>query len=126
MPPRERKSQPCALPMTAPSGEAQPLTSASRYTLVHCTCFALSPAKTMGLPRTSKYSYSHKRKVGHHQQNKQMSEIQCFKVTFKEKNWKWMWNQIIESLSVLFGAFCNFPLVYSLNGMFIYIYILDQ
>lgn len=122
MPPRERKSQPCALPMTAPSGEAQPLTSASRYTLVHCTCFALSPAKTMGLPRTSKYSYSQKRKVVRHQQNKQMSEIQCFKVIFKEKNWKWIWNQIIESLSVLFGAFCNFPLVYSLNGMFIYIY----
>ena len=37
--------------------EQPPLTRASRYTLVHWTCLALSPAKTIGLPRTSKYSY---------------------------------------------------------------------
>lgn len=37
--------------------EQPPLTRASKYTLVHWTCLALSPAKTIGLPRTSKYSY---------------------------------------------------------------------
>lgn len=33
------------------------LTSASSYTLVHCTCLASLPASTMGLPNTSRYSW---------------------------------------------------------------------
>lgn len=55
--PRKKQESPCVFVSGSLLRNSQSLTSASRYTLVHWTCLALSPAKTIGLPRTSKYSY---------------------------------------------------------------------
>lgn len=48
-----------ACPRGGPPVPALPtgLTSASSYTFVHCTCLASLPARTMGLPSTSRYSW---------------------------------------------------------------------